>query len=1157
MTPSASGRRSRAGSFLLICMALVTAMVAVAFAFVSSMRIATEIGPSNVPGQLAREAARAGIAHAGEVLVRDYLQRPLVPTSDTSPHALLFAPIDNVNSVNPRDASATTDDLSAWNDNDLLPAAKILNPYMTFDPKGRVYAGDNSWQNSMVSNSCPRYIEPSYWTIDLERESDPSNLKKLDFTKTPATAPAVDRPLYFDAAWRPVLSREEARYRLRYAVMCEDLSGHILSGLQAGFGRDDNTLPDGDPRFAGKRGQGTEFDAAWAKRYVAAFAGFFQKTGNHVSSDALSPLHGTGLWMGYSNTGDVASDGYYNRSMSSMGFTETGNMQGVSAWVWGAIPGEVGGDSISSPRSNALIVPAQIRPYPTKLHTWQAMMGLYKNVFGGSWNNKGALTPYGAPTMWNRSPDPETAVFNDYAYNEGMTDCPWRINPLTAPKWTLASVISAFRTPPLWEAAIRYRVFYKYIGLVNGNPVWEKTPIKDPGDPSLPLVETINPPLSSNLAFPNPFRASFTTKLRGGHTLVQPFAQFPASRTADNPRSRTDPCYPSPIATWYPDDLGRFSMLYAGDHSTFAASTSRALGACMPRYDVEARSSLSFSPFDFSKDEDKRNYNNAVMDAPNPLEVRFCSSPITYNELDPTKVPIRDLHPDAYWHDASVALASSLAVAIAASQPPLPTGEVKYPPMPTVDKYEYPPHPTGWDSVLFGGRWGKATRDTDTDGDGFNETAGAFTNVGDLDRLFLLLLGEDPDRPGDNPVTRSAIFAVQKGTTSTYSKSPFTPTLVNLPAYDPVKPDWSSAMETGWSQDPYDQSNTKLMNLRRASLRGIRLGLYENDATHPADSTAYLNEAVALVRGASGPSPMVLEKLRQLRRCRLRDAERIINDMRMSFFGANLRYQDRTRTGHASAGRFRPYDLDGDGWAICSAYCPSAVTQVEAITVPAYPMQDPTIPGKKIPYIFSEPTDPTRMVFDDAPDNPNNVALTPGPAQSYWVCFKDVDTTVATNLVTDLTLSDFKDCITYTKTLGDDVNGVDRAGYTRWYYPASRVIDAVNADDGAVTDGVALVPPDTYFSLTGHFVLEKSHFYRLFSRGEVWDEWKGKSVDFSILESVLQLDPNGDVLTRPNNIDPATRRILDSTGLQDTGIIFQRWGQSLYQGGKDRAGETR
>jgi hypothetical protein len=131
--------------------------------------------------------------------------------------------------------------------------------------------------------------------------------------------------------------------------------------------------------------------------------------------------------------------------------------------------------------------------------------------------------------------------------------------------------------------------------------------------------------------------------------------------------------------------------------------------------------------------------------------------------------------------------------------------------------------------------------------------------------------------------------------------------------------------------------------------------------------------------------------------------ERVLNDIRMSFFGAGPQYSES----------FRPKDFSGDGKVHCSAYARDA-----------------------------------------------------GASQL------------------------------------DEDNGV------AWWKPA----------DGAGNGPVV----DEWFSLSGCFYIGRSHYYRIFSRGAVWDNIIEKTVADQLLESVLCVDPEG--------TDPS-----------DVKVLFQRW----------------
>jgi hypothetical protein len=80
-------------------------------------------------------------------------------------------------------------------------------------------------------------------------------------------------------------------------------------------------------------------------------------------------------------------------------------------------------------------------------------------------------------------------------------------------------------------------------------------------------------------------------------------------------------------------------------------------------------------------------------------------------------------------------------------------------------------------------------------------------------------------------------------------------------------------------------------------------------------------------------------------------------------------------------------------------------------------------------------------------------------------------------------------------------------------------------------DGLPFAPagtkPQTYFSVTGCFFIGKSHFYRIFSRGEVWDNLLNSRVNDATIDSVLAVDPDGGSPTQ-------------------TQFLYQRWFYNRY-----------
>ena len=73
---------------------------------------------------------------------------------------------------------------------------------------------------------------------------------------------------------------------------------------------------------------------------------------------------------------------------------------------------------------------------------------------------------------------------------------------------------------------------------------------------------------------------------------------------------------------------------------------------------------------------------------------------------------------------------------------------------------------------------------------------------------------------------------------------------------------------------------------------------------------------------------------------------------------------------------------------------------------------------------------------------------------------------------------------------------------------------------------------DRLFSLSGNFFIGKSRFYRIVSRGEVWDNIANRLVTTQTLESVLCLDPT----------------TTGASGLNGSHFLYQRWHWDKYRG---------
>jgi hypothetical protein len=86
------------------------------------------------------------------------------------------------------------------------------------------------------------------------------------------------------------------------------------------------------------------------------------------------------------------------------------------------------------------------------------------------------------------------------------------------------------------------------------------------------------------------------------------------------------------------------------------------------------------------------------------------------------------------------------------------------------------------------------------------------------------------------------------------------------------------------------------------------------------------------------------------------------------------------------------------------------------------------------------------------------------------------------------------------------------------------------------------------FSLTGYFDFQKSRYYRIFTRGEVYDCLRQAPVASADLETVYHVDPDGEIFDLYDRRQPGALKPLR------TETLFQRWLRNRY-GGAIRRGE--
>lgn len=519
---------TRRGSVFLIAMAAVTVMVVLAYGLLAVARNGyTGARAANLRA-LSQLAARLGTAHADAVINRAFLvpgkvDATMNPSGRAVPATLggawrqSFLPIDTYRTG--KTTSTLTDDHPVGqdnspenlNDNDSRTENLLTELYCAVGTSGHAgYVGRGSMfrGGSLNHPGCGRYIEPGYYNSDLigkpvsfhlERDatntllpsSDPERAREVGSTiDVPVSVPSgdQDRPLWLDGDLREVPTRADARYRLRYAVAVEDLSGHLMMTPQGPWSLPDaqkygllgNTtgtvvasvsLTDDQAR------QTSETDIATADHNADAFANLAWCTINR--GGYASHYYGQspwGAWLTMKGWGSVARD--YD--------TDNGNPTSSRYYLLRRY-----NDDPAKPWPQRAIVGAERRPDATD---WAAATHDYANR-GPAMSFEQAGNPNLAPggqmkTVCMNTPFGKAGrvVAAPAAWDDAYTDTIWRVNLPTASPAALRAMLYAYLPSEFLTLNVRrsrQRVTAvspspqgKYTSYVNDPAVWVDHPLE-------------------------------------------------------------------------------------------------------------------------------------------------------------------------------------------------------------------------------------------------------------------------------------------------------------------------------------------------------------------------------------------------------------------------------------------------------------------------------------------------------------------------------------------------------------------------------------------------------------------------------------------------------------------------------------------------------
>lgn len=990
------GYRSRHGTALILALALAAIAGIVAYGFALSMRQAGTAAKGMVVGSLAESAARMGARHAYEVVLSDFAQDPTGVTSPVGRHLTEFADHDYFNpawnNVNPQDHDPAAEVFDTDGD-DLPSESKLYYPHHDESNDGsNTYtnwgggwpASDN--RTAMLSTGMARYIEPGYYNKD-------GTTKPVRFSKVPSSAPDFNKPLWLDEDFRPVTSRSRARYRLRYAVSAMDLGGHLIYGSQAAY---DKTWPlDGLTLTAdASKASPIEWNMRLASDYSRSFFNMLSGQGindyNRYVPDKVSRPALMSMFLGH------GSSSVLNKLLPQytlVGFTPGGG----AVLPYADIPGMV----IQKPVPMAAEFGCGGAGGPM---SWASAHDRVDTVgFDGDWATRWVYSPFGRATKYDPSAG---SVY----FESNRTDCPWRINAVTAPATTIRTMLLAYLPPEVTKSTAEKTVTTPFIEWEEKS--WPNAKAAKWADQGVEVVHIPKVPGSPPGPGIDLLTEDFAPQsLKTATSSFKPFVGFKGIDYTQ-PVDYMNPADFKPWESSYPGSSGIFTPAPASDPAGDAPAQPSKIEDLYWESYAAFPGNISREFDDYKAALAKGNYNKDNEGAgqwspaffvanDNPTYDQFRASVRkgmlggdidifgldTHTEAGPNGLGVlsgREISGGrAYPRDVMRGLGGPAGFifpgdggteAIWEDPPGTWKGErVDY----IVEKPSFFHRDSYWwdiEAATAGALVLAKALYLEDDPCGATKTQFECAvppakpkHVRDLDRLFLAILGEYFPDPTDSSKPKPGSPGKQAG---------------------------HIVLRREWPTRHSVVDNTVSNNIR--SVKDLLLAdeqVYNSATTlhpvkYPADVKPYPHERAA-------------------------NMERVLNDWRMSFFGANPTYSD-----------FRPLDFDGDGKVVASCY-------TNKVTV-----------GK--------------------------IQL-PG-------------------------------------------SGADQFG-----------------------QGLA---PEHYWSLTGYFVFERGRFWRVLSRGEVYDERLRKVVAESNLESVYAIDPDGNF----NSI------AVNASALNDSCTLYQRWMDNYYRG---------
>lgn len=854
--------RHTTGSIFIFASGMLLVMVTMVYAFMTVARISRDSGrPLNLRS-LAESAAQQGAAHALEVITRDYASQPFVPTHTNMLHRTAFAPIDtqrvnrHLADVTKYEPWGTPDSAEDENENDTKTESILTALYnSTYQGNATYHHRIQSFSaGRMLNPGLARYIEPGYYHSDMVGKPISFHLDHPTPADPSSPDPAVRRgenylpdhnaPLYLDRDLTPVADRRSARFRLRYAVAVEELSGHLPLSFQGPYtdGVAGANLPAVTMSVANSR-MIDEIDHAVGDRYADTM---YNLVSGSRSSLGWMIAKGQGFGMGL----------YDDHSLSS--FLGGVAQRWTQATVFDPPDTEIpaGRTAFASNRGPVAT--------PGMVHAWMRQQYGVDKITDAPTKTAPSLcytfTPYGRKPNVVGSGTLEN-------YRDSYVDCPWQINLPTAVPEAVSRMVQAYL--PREFRSVRYNTLEMsdFDGFdARGAARWKNTvTVADDYYGSQNFIDLFASsafaPLFAHLGHPYP------------GTVPQ------ATATASDPWIST---------------LGDSIDLNGMTFSMFGHPSTD------PREEKYTRPAPPFWGMDV------RNYSYLLPMANNftAKEEHVVGGQKWVRRTGTTATQQALIAGEGYWYDKSywldVAAAFYHAIGVAQLAWLADDGRA-YDGNPLAGRPQYvarSPYPTtftaksSWGSAVFesftnpyllpllsDGKPSAARDldmlDRDADGDGAADSPSGFDTIEEVDRLFVYNLGEhwgDVTALPTLQVPAQGLYVVKDN------------------------------VAAGFGVYPMPQNYAKCVARLIPRTTNFNILKLRNDVLAVADP-------------ANAPRQAALMEL-------------VVNDMRMSFFGASPNYPN-----------FRGIDFDNDGTVRCSAYgsgsCPVAAGRFGRMITPA------------------------------------------------------------------------------------------------------------------------------------------------------------------------------------------------------------------------------